>query len=337
MKGASTLPRVGSACWVAFLLLFGLSRAAAETGPEGTSINVAPAEVAASNSETNIQAQLLEAYIRLQAQLNEAQLAIERNRAQYQESARKQASDIGAKLTAIQEALNADQADQYRQREELRKSNQTILWMAGAFGIAGMLAMLFTAISQWRTMNRVAEITAWRPQLLAAPANSMLPAETDLAGGKVVELSNQRLMAVIERLEKRVFELEHSTVGSNGKVDLDEAALDSEAGPAARINALLGKGQSLMNAGQTEEALKCYDEILKLEPSQAEALVKKGAALERLEQNEEALRCYDLAIEADRSLTIAYLYKGGIYNRLERYNEALECYEQALRAQGQPA
>jgi tetratricopeptide (TPR) repeat protein len=158
--------------------------------------------------------------------------------------------------------------------------------------------------------------------------------------GKAVELSNQRLMSVIDRLERRVFELEH-TAGKPfpGAATLTVAAESAMTateldGTAARITVLLGKGQSLLDADKPEEAVACYDEILKLDSNYPEALVKKGAALERLKKDDEALSCYDRAIAADGTLTIAYLYKGGVYNRLERYNEALECYEQALRAQG---
>jgi tetratricopeptide (TPR) repeat protein len=102
---------------------------------------------------------------------------------------------------------------------------------------------------------------------------------------------------------------------------------------AARITMLLGKGQSLLNLDQAEEALGCFDQVLALDPSHPEALVKKGAALERLRKLEEAIACYDRAIAANGSLTVAYLYKGGLFNRMERFSEALECYEQALRTQ----
>jgi len=46
---------------------------------------------------------------------------------------------------------------------------------------------------------------------------------------------------------------------------------------AARITVLLGKGQSLLNLDQAEEALACFDEVLALDASHPEALVKKGA------------------------------------------------------------
>ena len=112
--------------------------------------------------------------------------------------------------------------------------------------------------------------------------------------------------------------------------ELAEAAAAPE---AARITVLLGKGQSLLNLDQAEEAVACFDQVLALDANHPEALVKKGAALERLRKLDEAIACYDRAIAADGSLTVAYLYKGGLFNRMERFGEALECYEQALRTQ----
>jgi tetratricopeptide (TPR) repeat protein len=203
----------------------------------------------------------------------------------------------------------------------------------------GLLAMLVTAFFQWRTMGRMADISAMRGQLPAPMPQGLLPHDTTGFPGGTVQLSNQRLMSVIDRLEHRVFELEHTASkplpAAPSPADGEFAASGTEPDSGvARITLLLGKGQSLLNADKPEEALACYDEILRLDANHPEALVKKGAVLERLKQDDEALRCYDRAIAANGSLTIAYLYKGGVYNRLERYSEALECYEQALRVQG---
>ena len=157
------------------------------------------------------------------------------------------------------------------------------------------------------------------------------------------EEANQRLLGALERLEKRIYELEHTAHPplqesaalphpSNG----EPAGAPADAPvtrEAARITLLLGKGQSLLNLDQAEQALACFDKVLALDPSHPEALVKKGAALERLRKSDEALACYDRAIAADNAMTVAYLYKGGLFNRLERFGEALECYEQALRTQ----
>jgi len=248
--------------------------------------------------------------------------------------AREQAAAITDKLAAIQAAL---QTEQIRQQDEMQRSNRTLLWVAAAFGLAGMGAMAFTAVFQWRTMNRIAELVPTRAQLMAGSSAGLLGSGE--MPGKAVELSNQRLMSVIERLERRVLELEAASLASVAtEVEVTPVPENGQlTGDAARITVLLGKGQSMLNADHPERALECYDAILAIDQNHPEALVKKGAALERLKQDDAALLCYDRAIQADETLTIAYLYKGGVYNRLERYNEALECYEQALRVQGKQA
>lgn len=328
MKHFLSVLRVGAVCVATASLL------AIANGAEATVTNDPSAATA---SDVAMQVDALKAQnVRLQAQLRDAELAVERNRHEYEETARAQAAAITEKLSAIQGAI---ENERLRQQEETQRSNRTLLWVASAFGAVGLIAMLFTALFQWRAMSRLAEVSAVRAQLPAPTSHELLPMETGGLPGKMVELSNQRLMSVLERLERRVFELEHTAAKplANTPAAVETAAgqpASEPDGTVARITLLLGKGQSFLNADKPEEALECYDEILTLDGNHPEALVKKGAALERLKKDEEALNCYDRAIAADGSLTIAYLYKGGVYNRLERYNEALECYEQALRAQG---
>ncbi|PYK96478.1 MAG: hypothetical protein DME19_19595, partial [Verrucomicrobia bacterium] len=119
--------------------------------------------------------------------------------------------------------------------------------------------------------------------------------------------------------------------GPSDRSSPPEAAPDSSQAPHLAL--LLAKGQTLLSLDKPAEALACFDEIISLDPRNAEAFVKKGTALERLRRTEEALECYDRAIAVDRSLTTAYLYKGGVFNRLQRFEEALKCYEQALQTE----
>jgi tetratricopeptide (TPR) repeat protein len=208
--------------------------------------------------------------------------------------------------------------------------------------------MLFMACFQWRTINRLAEISAALPMahaLGAGPAVAALGAgDPHLVTISPPEQSNQRLLGALEQLEQRIHELEHTAhpplhAGTSLNPEAKGPSPPSNGEPtataaeAARIALLLGKGQSLLNLDQAEEALGCFDQALALDPSHPEALVKKGAALERLRKLDEAIACYDRAIAADSLLTVAYLYKGGLFNRMERFGEALECYEQALRTQ----
>jgi tetratricopeptide (TPR) repeat protein len=328
MNTFTKLSRVGALCAAVLFLL------AAPDFVRAQSTN----EIAPAKPDELSQTELLKSYIHLQEQLHAAQLAIERNRVEYQEAARAQVAAITEKLNGIQTALDAERQ---RQQDETQRANRTLLWVASAFGGVGLLAMMFTAVFQWRTMSRMAEISTTYAQLPAPAPHGLLPAETGGLPGRAVDLSNQRLLSVLDRLEHRVLELEHTTKplpaaapAPAAEVDASAPALAEVSGDVAQITLLLGKGQSLLNGDKAEEALVCYDQILKLDANHPEALVKKGAALERLKQDDAALACYDRAIAADHTMTMAYLYKGGLCNRLERYNEALECYEQALKAQG---
>jgi tetratricopeptide (TPR) repeat protein len=314
MKTFSPLLRLGALCVLALVLLVGRGQVGAQTNAELTA------------------SELMKLNLHLQEQLHEAKLAIERNRQEAQEAARVQAAAITETLNSIQGAL---EAERQRRQDESQRATRTLLWVAASFGGVGLLAMLLTALFQYRAMNRMAEISVSHPQLTSSSgAQALLPADTAGLPTKAVEVSNQRLLSVIDRLERRVLELEHTAArpGASPTIEVTEATEGSST--ASRISELLARGQTLLNADKATEALACYDEVLGVQADHSEALVKKGAALERLKQDEEALRCYDRAIAADGTLTIAYLYKGGIYNRLERYNEALECYEQALRVQG---
>jgi tetratricopeptide (TPR) repeat protein len=209
--------------------------------------------------------------------------------------------------------------------------------------------MLFMAYFQWRTISRLTEISATLPSAHALGAGSPLAAlgvgdSPEVTVGPA-ERSSQQLLGALEQLEKRIHQLRHTPNPPHEGDSLAPAAAAPSASPnggpqdaaatteAARITMLLGKGQSLLNLDQTEEALACFDQALALEPNHAEALVKKGSALERLRKLEEAIACYDQAIAADASMTVAYLYKGGLFNRMERFGEALECYEKALHTQ----
>ena len=204
-----------------------------------------------------------------------------------------------------------------------------------------------------------------------APALPALPAgELQTDAVSQVEQVNDWFNGAIERLEKRIREMEQTAdppplaalesdapinAPAEGEAKSVGEPIDTEAEPgmgavtheqasdrppappdaaeeqASHLPLLLGKGQALLNLGQAEEALRCFDQAAALDSSHAETFVKRGIALEKLQRTEEALMSYNRAISADSSMTLAYLYKGSVCNRLQRFHEALECYEKALR------
>jgi len=222
--------------------------------------------------------------------------------------------------------------------------------VAGGIALLGLAAMVLMAFSHWRAMNRLADIATAFPSGRGlgggAPFAALGPGDAHVVsvGPGPAEQSNGRLLGAIDRLEKRIYELEHTTQSSNREKAGDEGKSESASGNGegssveaepgtGHIDMLMGKGQTLLSLDKLEEALACFDEILAQAPDHAEALVKKGSVLERLRRLEEAIECYDRAISKDSSMTIAYLHKGGLFNRMARYSEALECYEKALQTQ----
>jgi tetratricopeptide (TPR) repeat protein len=291
----------------------------------------------------------LRAYLQLQEQMHEALLAIERSQQQSEDSVSRTSKALNARLQVIEESLNAQRASEIA---AVQHANRTLLVVMGSFAALGCLAVLCTAYFQWRAVSRFTAISSalsvGRGLGSLRPLAALDAGEASLSGAGMVEQSSARLLGALERLERRIQELERASrpalsepAAANNILDLQPAAggpgaaaADPDlAGAASPGASLLAKGQSLLNQAKLDEAIACFDEILAADPRSAEALVKKGTALERLRKSKEALECYDRAIAADSSMTIAYLYKGGLCNRLERFSEALACYEQALHTQ----
>jgi tetratricopeptide (TPR) repeat protein len=310
----------------------------------------APAVPAGKTDETNTQ-DMLRAYLQVQEQLHTTQLSIERSRKEADAAAAETARVFAGRLQAIEQTLAVQRVQEL---EAMQNSNKVMLIIAGLFAVLGFFAMLFMAYFQWRTISRLAEISAALPVARALGSGSPLAAlgvgDSPEFNVGPVERSSQQLLGALDQLEKRIHQLEHTPIpmhdsaapaqmtatppiSPNGGPPAEAAAVAAVAPEAARITMLLGKGQSLLNLDQAEEALACFDQALALEPDHAEALVKKGAALERLRKLDEAIACYDRAIAADGSMTVAYLYKAGLFNRMERFGEALDCYEKALHTQ----
>ncbi len=297
------------------------------------------APVAASKAEDATNSDTLRAYLELQEQVHATQIAIERNRQEAEAAAARNADLLANRLQLIEQSLAQQRTHEL---EMMQNANRTMLIVAGTFAAAGILAMLFTTYFQWRAATRFAQIAALMPAGRGVGPARISPeldgGESQVMVGAPAE-TNTRLLGAIERLEKRILELEHIAVPplSNGVHPAGESNGGDQSSSASQITMLLGKGQSLLNLDKFDEATACFDEALALEPNNAEVLVKKGVTLERQRKLDEAIEYYDRAIAADGSMTIAYLYKGGVCNRLERFGEALQCYERALHTQEKTA
>jgi len=326
------------ACLLAACLLARLALAAVEPVAEPVLTNAA----VRTNADSGDAERALRSYLQLQEQLHTALLAIEHTRLENSLSARTNADVLASRLELIEKSLDQQRE---QQAEALRSSNRTLLTMAGIFVGVGFLTLLVMAFFQLRGMNRLAEIATGvplgaglTPAAIAAGETRLLTANGSGSSGA----ETVRLHGVIERLEQRIQELE----GAARPLPPSAAAIDITATNASRspvpavvedqaghVTVLMGKGQALLNLGQHEGALRCFDDAVAAAPRHAEAYVRRGQALERLKRLDDAIASYDQALTLDATFTQAYLGKGSVFNQQERYGDALDCYEQALRSE----
>ena len=89
------------------------------------------------------------------------------------------------------------------------------------------------------------------------------------------------------------------------------------------------KGVSMNTFGRYEEAIKCHDKALEINPRSYVAWTNKGYSLSKLNRDVEAIECFDKALEINPSEN-AWGGKGVSLSYLGRYEEAVECHDKAL-------
>jgi tetratricopeptide (TPR) repeat protein len=90
------------------------------------------------------------------------------------------------------------------------------------------------------------------------------------------------------------------------------------------------KSISLINLGRNEEALRCLEKALEIDPLAASFWNNKGSNLRILGRHEEAILCYDKALEIYPEYVNAWSGKGIVLDGLDRHEEALVCYDTAV-------
>jgi tetratricopeptide (TPR) repeat protein len=246
-------------------------------------------------------------------------------------------------LAGLQTSLVSQKQREIQIAEEARTFNFQVMLAAAAIVVVILLTSYWF---QFRCMNRVVEMTQ-KMNALPAPANLPPP---------MLEWQSERegkLLEAVKLLESRI---EHLETPANGASELKELKSNGtstenghssepavkliDVGPAelapkeSKISLLLAKGEILLDMERWEEALKCFQEALAMEPKNAEAHLKKGIALERLNRLEHSLDSYEEAVRLNPNRAFAYVYKARVLAALHRYDEALNVYDSALGKNG---
>lgn len=87
---------------------------------------------------------------------------------------------------------------------------------------------------------------------------------------------------------------------------------------------------ALINLNRFDEAIKCDDKVLKIDPNDFGVWNNKGFSLYELYRSDEAIECYDKALEINPNFFEAWANKGLALESLDRLDEAVECYNKAL-------
>jgi tetratricopeptide (TPR) repeat protein len=90
------------------------------------------------------------------------------------------------------------------------------------------------------------------------------------------------------------------------------------------------KGGSLIALSRYEEAIKCCDRALAIDPKSAKAWTNKGSALMALRRHDEAVRCFEQALAIDPKFAMAWANRGAALGALDRHEDAIKCYDKAL-------
>ncbi len=326
-----------------------------------------PVPAAGKTEETNSQ-DMLRAYLQVQEQLHETRLAIERNRVEAEEGAARAAEGLNGRLKAIEQSLASQRNGEL---QAMQSSNRLMLILAGMFAAIALVAMLLMAFFQWRTVNRLAEISAaattggfaFGPgRALAAlgpgEAHAVTVPPAEKSSG--AERAGAGLLNAVERLEQRVHELEHTAHPplNEAKGDSNPAANDATAElPVDELKANAGADESKADPaksnGEAESGTSSSaNEIMKNGPGKAGAagndahttdsaspeagritgLLGKGQSLLNVDKAEEALACFEEILTLDARNAEALVKKGTALERLRMLDEAIECYDRAIAA-----
>jgi len=100
-----------------------------------------------------------------------------------------------------------------------------------------------------------------------------------------------------------------------------------------RVQLLTAKAQAAQRSENTEQAIKAYEEILRIRPHWGPAELNLGLMYHLEKRYLDAIRIFSDALLHDSSLTPAYLFRGIAYFNTGQYERALSSLKQFLRLQ----
>src|SRR3990170_4785132 len=142
------------------------------------------------------------------------------------------------------------------------------------------------------------------------------------------------LLARIERAKVDIAVLQSRALIASASGNLEQAMAlfdDVLKVEPENANALVGKSVALRRAGRIDEALECLHHVLARQPGHGGALVNRGRILEERGDLEDALEAYDKLIELNPRDPDAWVAQGDVLAKMGREEDALKSYGEALK------
>jgi serine/threonine protein kinase len=163
----------------------------------------------------------------------------------------------------------------------------------------------------WRDMHRLH--TEARPPALASPLFSIIK--------RCLEKEQRARYQSFRELR---VDLEALLAETSGEKVVIEAPKELQAWE------LYNKAFSLASLGDHGEAIKYYDRVLELEPSNSDAWNNRGSCCKKLGKVQDALQCYENAIHVQPYNASAWSNKGNALSALGKYTEAIVSLNRAI-------
>jgi len=96
------------------------------------------------------------------------------------------------------------------------------------------------------------------------------------------------------------------------------------------ITSLFDQAIQYIDQNQINQALQCYEQIVRIQPDHATAYNNMGVLFNKLEQYQNAERCFDRATCIDSSYANAWFNWGNTLKALEKFEMAIEKYKKAI-------
>ncbi|MFH0815646.1 MAG: helix-hairpin-helix domain-containing protein [Methanobacteriota archaeon] len=165
-------------------------------------------------------------------------------------------------------------------------------------------------------------------------SETAVPMEMPVAAVEV-KLGQARKKGVLEVAGAEAKDVACSTCGSMNSPD---SSLCFSCGNAIEVKPtvtvgpeeLMEKGRSFLSRGRNQDAIWCFDEVLKGDHKNEPALFMKAKALVGDGRRELAIQYLNTVIQLNPVNQEAHLMRGAIFEGLEMYDKATDSYEKAL-------